>query len=261
MPEVVVSGTLKGASGFQNNGSNGRWFSDTWPVNDTLSCYCVWEIIAPSEDWAVVEGDTSGQTHVAECEEDEENTCDWGHPLELTFSTTSMRGWPSLCVSVWTQDFFGRNEIGGYGCIRIPPQPGMHKLEIPTWVPDGTFKERLKRKLIGGGPQLLDSTTVLNPGGNKSALTTSSSGSVHVELNCLFRGFSSQGVVFNYAAGKSANSTDQATYSRLYSESAPSAFGSQIGHLSDQLHPTNVTEVNPELRYFGHGWYDPQETG
>lgn len=138
----------------------------------------------------------------------------------------------------------------------------MHELEIPTWIPEGSFKERLVRKFIGGGPQLLDSTIVLNPGSNKSALQTSSSGSVNVEINCLFRGFSEHGIVFNYNAEKqNADMSVQRTYSSIYKGAAPSAFGSTVGDLSNKVRTTRPEDDVPELEVFGRRWYNPEQQG
>ena len=39
----------------------------------------------------------------------------------------------SLCLTLDTQDTFGRNALAGYGFAHVPTSPGQHTIDVVTW--------------------------------------------------------------------------------------------------------------------------------
>jgi len=163
------------------------------------------------DKWTVLEGALSGQTQTAEVDRSEDaggdlvafitgdmfsqawgaSTVVWEHPLDAQFACASLSGWPQLVVTLWQQDEYQRNEIIGYGMVQIPVSPGLHRVEIATWRPEGTWLQELKSSFLGGSlPQLTDSTLVFNPALlPRYSLCTATSATVDLELNIMARGF------------------------------------------------------------------------
>ena len=50
--------------------------------------------------------------------------CVWNFPVEATFKSTNVYGWPQLVLSVYGLDELGRDVIRGYGSIRLPRSSG-----------------------------------------------------------------------------------------------------------------------------------------
>lgn len=36
----------------------------------------------------------------------------WAHPIDVHYKTKTVLGWPKLYVEVWSQDSFGRCQLG-----------------------------------------------------------------------------------------------------------------------------------------------------
>ncbi|KAI8918872.1 B9 domain-containing protein [Entophlyctis helioformis] len=175
MAELHIIGTLVGASEFPKS-----------------SLCCHWEVTT-SESWSLVEGESTGQTHVdVPLDQD---LCVWSHPIDLHYATTSIAGWPKIRVQVYHQDMFGRNELYGYGFAHIPTSPGVHMIDIATWRPVGTPADQLWSYYLGATPQLKNMDLVDNPA-DRFRLITTSMGKVHVEVAIVMRNFESNGMVF-----------------------------------------------------------------
>jgi hypothetical protein len=115
----------------------------------------------------------------------------WEHPIDVLLSTTALAGWPQLQVTVWQQDELLRNEIVGYGAVRVPCAPGAHRLEVATWRPEGTWLQELRASFLGGGlPQLMDLRCVTHPTeAPRTGLATTTSATVELDIQVLARGF------------------------------------------------------------------------
>lgn len=48
----------------------------------------------------------------------------WNFPIDITFKSTNIFGWPRIAVAVYGVDFFGRDVVRGYGSVLVPIQPG-----------------------------------------------------------------------------------------------------------------------------------------
>ena len=98
MAELHVLGEIIGASGVDAAGLSCRWKF----VTDTSA--------SDSEYWLQLEGEAQGVTQTALISSADELAV-WGHPLDVHYSFTALRGWPKLHVELWRQDTFGRAEV------------------------------------------------------------------------------------------------------------------------------------------------------
>ena len=98
MAEVHVLGELVGATGVDAAGLSCRFKF----VTDTSA--------SDSEYWLQLEGESEGATQTALLSSVDDMAV-WGHPLDVHYSFTSLRGWPKLYTELWRTDTFGRTEI------------------------------------------------------------------------------------------------------------------------------------------------------
>ena len=89
MAEVHIIGTIIGASDF-----------------DEPTLCCKYTILS-GDSWSLIEGTSSGQTHV-DTPMDPSFTL-WSHPIDVHYNTKSISGWPKLIINVYHQDCYGRN--------------------------------------------------------------------------------------------------------------------------------------------------------
>jgi B9 domain-containing protein 2 len=180
MAEVHLIGTILGASEFSAS-----------------SLCCRYDIIA-GDSWTLLEGNSSGQTHVDS--PSNESSVIWNQPIDLHFNTKSLSGWPKLAVKVFNQDLFGRNVLcnllfmkGAYGFTHIPSSPGIHTVDIHTWRPVGTKAEEIWTKFLGTSVHLVDESLVYEPI-DRFRLLTKSMGKVHTKVMVVVRNFKRNGI-------------------------------------------------------------------
>ncbi|NXV53925.1 B9D2 protein, partial [Uria aalge] len=82
----------------------------------------------------------------------------------------------------------------GYGFCHLPATPGWHPLTCVTWRPRGTWREGLRGRWVGGGPQLRSPRAAAAGPGERFRLRTEAAGSVHLQLGVLLRHFGRYGV-------------------------------------------------------------------
>ncbi|ORX48905.1 B9-domain-containing protein [Piromyces finnis] len=173
MAEVHIIGQLTGASGFPS-----------------ANLSCKWSIVA-GEEWTLLEGSIKGHTQV-DLPVDARFSV-WSHPIDVHYSTKSIKGWPKIQFQIFHQDRFGRNELYGYGFIHVPTTPGMHELECMTWKPLSSNSNKLWEFFLGASSQLRD-TDVIHNGADRFRLVTATMGKVHLELGIILRNFSNYGI-------------------------------------------------------------------
>ena len=96
--------------------------------------------------WKKIEGPKSGQTQVDTPIEEE--VAQWCHPIDCHLVSKGLQGWPKLILEVRRQDQYGRSDLAGYGTCHVPPTPGTHILEVPTWRPAGMRKHLHKKNAV-----------------------------------------------------------------------------------------------------------------
>ncbi|RNF21158.1 B9 protein domain 2 [Trypanosoma conorhini] len=171
----------------------------TWGENfGSRSCFCVFELVA-GEHWSVVEGRTSGCTHVMHS--GEEGNVLWSFPIDIHFTMNSVEGWPKISLQVWSIDKYGRKDLEGYGVAFVPP-PSVDEQEVvvETWRPcywNPSFFSRLYENIrlavFGGNPVLRDKA-LIHTNEERFKLRTRSSGTVLLHLNVISRGMQRLGI-------------------------------------------------------------------
>jgi len=170
MPEVHIVGYIRGATGF-----------------DKQAVFAKWRIEARSDRWRHLEGETSGRTWLAERKTSVDDAV-WNEPLNLSFASTGIQGWPKLFLSVFNSDTHNRIDLAGYGFCAIPCSPGSHVREVVLWRPRGTWCENFVAKFLGGRPQY-DRPEVVMTGDSRFNHRCVSTGVVEVEFNIALKGF------------------------------------------------------------------------
>lgn len=186
MPSVSIIGQVLGCTGF---------------VSDRV--FCKYQLQTHAAYWTAIDGLTEGQTQLGVSTTNAEYDGQvFSHPIDVTYSTSSLVGWPKLTVEVWEQDEFGRNQLGGYGMCHVPTMPGMHSVECVTWRPKGSWLDNLSTAFIGGNPTLVN-PSVVHTTDDRMELNAISCGTVHLDLQILINGFASKGVEFRSKASVS----------------------------------------------------------
>ncbi len=99
--------------------------------------YCRY-VISYGNDWNVTHGVTSGLSQIAQWKHippplhnihsnfhgDTNSfyspTIVWNFPIEISFRSTNIYGWPRISIAIYGLDFLGRDVVRGYGSLLIP---------------------------------------------------------------------------------------------------------------------------------------------
>lgn len=154
---------------------------------------CVKFMIEAGDRWDWLEGARAGQTHTCAPEAGSPLAV-WAHPLDVHYAVGSMHDWPRLLVQVCQQDVYGRLEVVGYGNMAIPAAPGSHEVSCPCWRPVGSASEEFSAFFLGGYPVLKSTALLHSSASDRFRIVTTSTGSVHVRFDVLFRYMDQYGV-------------------------------------------------------------------
>jgi B9 domain-containing protein 1 len=90
-------------------------------------------------DWNIVSGLDTGLSQTA-CKSRSayDNKIIWNFPIDVTFNSTNVFGWPRLAFSVYGIDFLGRDVVRGYGSALIPMTGGQHDVRVDMLTPLAT---------------------------------------------------------------------------------------------------------------------------
>ena len=107
----------------------------------------------------------------------------WNFPIDVTFKSTNVYGWPRIAVSVYGLDFLGRDVVRGYGSLLVPLTPGCHIMEVQTYTPVATsvFNQAFSW-FMGNPPEFFDSKFVCQ-GDGREVTRVQSTGTVRIKLN------------------------------------------------------------------------------
>lgn len=88
------------------------------------------------DDWDIVGGLDNGLSQIA-CHNHltVDGTVVWNFPLDISFKSTNVHGWPRIAIGVYGIDFFGRDVIRGYGSALVPLQAGLHTITVDMYRP------------------------------------------------------------------------------------------------------------------------------
>ena len=117
----------------------------------------------------------------------------WNFPVDVTFKSTNVYGWPRIAISVYGVDFLGRDVVRGYGSALIPLIPGQHIVEVENYTPIATsvFNQALCW-IMGNPPEFFDSKFVCQ-GDGREVTRVQSSGIVRLKLNIVTKGMNQCG--------------------------------------------------------------------
>jgi B9 domain-containing protein 1 len=127
----------------------------------------------------------------------------WNFPIDVTFKSTNVYGWPRIAISVYGLDFLGRDVVRGYGSVLVPLTPGQHILEVDSYTPVATsaFNQAFAW-LMGNPPEFFDSKFVCQ-GDGREVTRVQSTGTVRVKLNITTKNMGAVG----YSVGDQAVQT------------------------------------------------------
>jgi len=79
----------------------------------------------------------------------------WNFPIDVTFKSTNVHGWPRLALSTYGIDPLGRDVVRGYGSALVPLSPGQHVIDVDMYVPLATsFINQFMSWVMGNPPEV-----------------------------------------------------------------------------------------------------------
>ncbi|XP_028028009.1 B9 domain-containing protein 1 [Bombyx mandarina] len=101
-------------------------------------------------------------------------------PIEMTFGSTNVYGWPRLVITVKARNFITGDTLRGYAVVLLPPTAGRRRVTSPLLRPKpATVLGEWVAWLTGRYPELND-PKMLADGKDNYMLRTQSSGTVMV---------------------------------------------------------------------------------
>jgi B9 domain-containing protein 1 len=107
-------------------------------------------------DWSISSGLDTGLSQTACRNPSRPNDpIVWNFPIDLSFTSTNVFGWPRLALSVYGVDFLGRDVIRGYGSALIPIKAGLCEIEVNMFVPLAqSYANQLISWIMGNPPEV-----------------------------------------------------------------------------------------------------------
>jgi len=145
-------------------------------------------------DWSISSGLDTGlsQTSCKNLARAEEQVV-WNFPIDVSFNSTNIFGWPRIAISVYGIDFLGRDVIRGYGSALIPLSAGQHVVEVDMFVPLATsYLNEVASWIMGNPPEFFDSKFVCQSEGREVSRVRRS-GKIRLHMNVTTKGLQSFG--------------------------------------------------------------------
>ncbi|KAJ2939175.1 hypothetical protein O0L34_g8487 [Tuta absoluta] len=135
-------------------------------------------------DWDPISGLTSGTSQMAESGKDPERVV-FNMPLEMTFGSTNVSGWPQLILTIRAQNTISGDSLRGYALVLLPPTSGSRDVTASLVRPQAaTLLGEWLAWLTGRHPELAD-PKMLASGKENYLLRTESYGTVSLLLTML----------------------------------------------------------------------------
>ena len=140
-------------------------------------------------DWEVNAGVETGLSQIArKAPTHYEQGVVWNFPIDVTFKSTNVYGWPRIAISVYGIDYLGRDVVRGYGSALVPLTPGQHVIEVDTYTPVATSSfNQLMYWLLGNPPEFFDSKFVCQ-GEGREVTRVQGTGVVRLKINVTTKG-------------------------------------------------------------------------
>jgi B9 domain-containing protein 2 len=117
-----------------------------------------------------------------------DETAAWHQPIDLTFAFSSVSGWPMLLLTVMETDAHDRQDLGGYGVLRLPMTPGEHVRQVHISRPYGTLGQHVTAYFVGGRPRYDHPVQALCTSDSRYGHRTVSMGVVEVRISVALQG-------------------------------------------------------------------------
>eukprot|EP01038_Epipyxis_sp_PR26KG_P007575 gene7575-10319_t len=137
-------------------------------------------------DWTIAGGLEMGISQVS-CRSSSgmDNMIVWNFPVDLSFHSSSISGWPRMALTVHGVDFFGNDVIKGYCSVLIPITSGQHQLEVDLYAPLAqSTLNHLISTLLGNPPEFFDPKFVCQSEGREVS-RVQKSGKVIVNISVI----------------------------------------------------------------------------
>ncbi len=111
----------------------------------------------------------------------------WNFPIEISFQSTNVHGWPRISIAVYGLDFLGRDVVRGYASLLIPTSSGLYEEYVDTYRPiSGSICHQFMNWLHGSLPEYYE-TTFTARGEGRAMTRVLGEGSVKVALNVIIK--------------------------------------------------------------------------
>jgi B9 domain-containing protein 1 len=117
----------------------------------------------------------------------------WNFPIDITFKSTNVHGWPRIAITVYGADYLGRDIVRGYSSCLVPLSAGNHVLNCEMYTPLATSSyNQTMSWLLGNPPEFYDTKFVCQ-GEGREVTRVKSTGTVLAKINVLTKGMSALG--------------------------------------------------------------------
>ena len=154
--------------------------------------YCRFSFVS-GLDWEIIHGVDRGITQTAKKTNRAQSVITWNFPIDISYGSTNIHGWPRICFSVNGLDWLGRDIVRGYGCLMCPIMAGNHIEYVHLYVPESSSPwNRFLHFLTGSPPEYYDSRFVSRADG-RGATRVKCQGTIKVVLNIATKGIENSG--------------------------------------------------------------------
>mmetsp|Transcript_35975 Transcript_35975/g.70711 ORF Transcript_35975/g.70711 Transcript_35975/m.70711 type:complete len:264 (-) Transcript_35975:307-1098(-) len=152
-----------------------------FPGGDNL--YCKYSFKC-GLDWIAVNGLQHGISQIARRSSGvHSQVFVWNYPIDLTFRSTNVHGWPQIVLSVYGINMSGKDVIKGYGWVHVPLIPGRYTQYCRLYAPkSSSWCAQLIAWLTGNPPEFFDAKFVAQ-GKGREVTRVESAGTVKIVLN------------------------------------------------------------------------------
>eukprot|EP01006_Ploeotia_vitrea_P026784 TRINITY_DN59729_c2_g1_i1.p2 TRINITY_DN59729_c2_g1~~TRINITY_DN59729_c2_g1_i1.p2 ORF type:complete len:167 (-),score=80.75 TRINITY_DN59729_c2_g1_i1:58-558(-) len=135
---------------------------------------------------------------------DDTQSFTWNYPIDITFRSTNVHGWPQLVISCYGINMLGKDVIRGYGAVHLPTTPGRHTRYIRLYRPrSSSMCQRLRAWITATPPEFLDSKFFAYSDG-REVTRVQSNGVVKVTFNITTKNMTE----FGYQVSSEVNHAD-----------------------------------------------------
>lgn len=144
-------------------------------------------------DWTALSGNPeTGLSQTSRASRHDEGVV-WNFPIDISFKSTNIQGWPRIALSVYGIDFLGRDVVRGYGSLLVPLTSGQHIIDVDMFVPvAASMFNQFFSWLVGNPPEFFDTKFVCQ-GEGREVTRVQRSGTVRVKLNVTTKGMAAVG--------------------------------------------------------------------